>query len=155
MRSQISAGFPARPRGGVTLLELLLAVAALTLLVTVALPWAGRAMIGLRAARAADTVADALTEARRLAMVDRRVVRVLVDETGASLDVEGGDIRRLPPGVRLSGPPAGEDGLGRIVFYPDGSSDGGQLVVATADIAWALSVEPRDGRIRRVYAGRS
>ena len=151
MRSPMSAASSARSRGGVTPLELLLTLAALVLLVTVALPWAERAMVGLRAARAADTVAEAVAEARHLAIADHRTVRLLVDEAGGSLDVEGGDLHRLPPGVRLSGPPAGEDGLGRMAFHPDGSSDGGPLVVATADIAWALSVDSRSGQLRRVY----
>jgi general secretion pathway protein H len=154
MRPSGSTAFPHRRRSGVTLLELLLGLLALVLVVFVVLPWARGAMAGLEAASAADAVADAMAEARSLAKSRGREVRLSIDAAGPDLDVEGGEFRRLSSGVRLSGPPPAADGDGIILFHPDGSSDGGQVVVATGGMAWSLTVDRRTGLARRVFAGR-
>ena len=137
---------------GFTLLELLVAMAAVTLLMTVALPWGMKAMTRMRADNAAEQVVDAIAEARALALRLNKPVPVVVDDVADSLEVPGGRFRRLPGSVRMAGPPHGRDGKGVILFQADGSTDGGQVVVASGDTAWAVGVEAVTGRVRRIHA---
>ena len=142
-----------KAEGGFTLLELLVVVAVVALLVTVVVPWFAGALNRLQADEAADDIVAAMTEARDLAAGRHRTVKVMVDEKAGTIEVEGGRYRSLPAGVALSGPPSGYDGKGIILFHPDGTSDGGQVVASRGDVAWAVSVELLTGQIRRVYAG--
>lgn len=107
----------------------------------------------LKAGAAEEDVAAALREARALALSRARPVQVRVDERLRSVWVEGGHWRRLPEGVSLAGPPAGRDGQGVIVFDPDGSSSGGQIVLSWRGRAVSLLVDARTGTVRRVRAG--
>lgn len=111
------------------------------------------ALVRLKTGAAEDDVAAALREARALALARGQPVRVQVDERLRSIWVEGGRWRRLPDGVSLAGPPADRDGRGMIVFAPDGSSSGGQIVVSWRDRAVSLLVDGASGRVRRVRAG--
>lgn len=110
-------------------------------------------LVRLKAGAAEEDVAAALREARALAVSRGRPVQVRVDERLRSVWVEGGHWRRLPEGVSLAGPPAGRDGQGVIVFVPDGSSSGGQIVLSWRDRAVSLLVDGPSGTVRRVRAG--
>lgn len=147
---------PARTReacDGFTLLEVLVALVFMVLVVTVVVPWFEASLVRLRAEAAAEDVVAAVSEARGLAVGRNRVVRLYVDEKARSVEVEGGHYRRLSDDVTLSGPPRGSDGKGVILFHPDGTSSGGQVIVSTGSVAWAMSVEVETGGVRRVYAG--
>jgi hypothetical protein len=137
---------------GLTLLDLLVMLAAGALMMVVVVPWSAGAMSRMRADSAADQVVDAIAEARALAIHLNKTVPVIVDDVADSLEVQGGRFRRLPGSVRMAGPPAGRDGKGVILFHGDGSCDGGQVVVASGDTAWAVAVESQTGRVRRIHA---
>ncbi|MGE5475230.1 MAG: GspH/FimT family pseudopilin [Bacteroidales bacterium] len=111
------------------------------------------ALVRLKAGAAEGDVVAALREARALAVTRDAPVRVWVDEGMRALWVEGGHWRRLPDGVSLAGPPAGLDGQGVIVFRPDGSSSGGQIVVSWRGRAVSVLVDGPSGGVRRVWAG--
>ena len=139
-------------RGGVTPLDLLAGMVAVVLAVTVVVPWARAAHTRYQADDAADEVAEAMTEAHDLAMLRRRPIRMMVDETADSVEVEGGRFHRLSAAVRIAGPPRGPDGKGVMVFRPGEGSDRAQVAVAGADIAWSLSFDSAGSRVRRVLA---
>ena len=77
---------------------------------------------------------------------------MLVDERNRTVAVEGGRWRKLPEGISLAGPAPGRDGQAVVVFNPDGSSGGGQLVVAVGGRAVSLVVDADTGRVRRIDA---
>lgn len=111
------------------------------------------ALVRLKAGTAEDGVVAALREARALAVSRGKPVRVRVDEQMRSVWVEGGHWRKLPDGVSLAGPRADRDGQGIIVFAPDGSSSGGQIVVSWRGRAVSVLVDGASGGVRRVRAG--
>lgn len=111
------------------------------------------AMMRLKAGTAEDDVVAALREARALALSRGQPVRVRVDEQMRSVWVEGGHWRKLPDGVSLAGPRANRDGQGVIVFGPDGTSSGGQIVVSWRGRAVSVLVDGASGGVRRVRAG--
>lgn len=110
-------------------------------------------LVHFKTGTAEQDVVAALREARSLAVSRGRSVRVRVDERMRSVWVEGGRWRKLPDGVSLAGPPADGDGQGVIVFAPDGSSSGGQIVVSWRDRAVSVLVDGSSGGVRRVQAG--
>lgn len=106
----------------------------------------------LKAGSAEDSVVAALREARSLALARGQPVRVLVDEDLRSIWVEGGRWHKLPDGVSLAGPKADRNGQGAIIFSPDGSASGGQVVVSWRGRAVSVLVDGSSGRVRRVRA---
>ena len=124
----------------------LAALAGAALLVGLAQPQIGTAMRRFQAEGVVDDFSAALAEARDTAVAGNRVVRVGVDETRRTWAVDGRYRDRLPDGVALAGPQAD------ILFYPDGSSTGGQVVVSAGHEAWAVAVELLSGGIRRHHA---
>lgn len=130
-----------------------LAVLALVGLVFASSPFVAQAWGLYDTRRASDEVADSLAEARRLAILRASPVVVDVDARLRSVSVEGGSWRKLPAGIALSGPAPGRDGRARVTFHPDGSSDGGQVVVSVPGRAVSLLVDKVDGKVRRIEAG--
>lgn len=145
-------GAPSHRRHGARQIVLtMLALAGLG--VGVLPPYLDGAVAGLRAGWASDDVAAALAEARTLAVTRSRLVQVFVDEHLRSVSVEGGRWRRLSDRIALAGPRPDADGLGVIVFRPDGSSPGGQVVVWSHGRAVLVLVDEQTGLVRRVSAG--
>jgi len=140
---------------GITPLELLVILGLAGLLLIVVAPWARAALAQWRGDQAAEQVVAALGEARGLAVSRRRDVKVMIDEALGSVEVDNGTYRRLPSGLRVSGPPRGADGKGIIWFHGDGSSGGGLVVLAAGDAAWTVAVEPPSGRPRLARAGKN
>lgn len=128
--------------------QVLLAITAVAgIIIGVVPPYMDQALARYHARSAADDVVDALNEGRALAVGRARMVRVMVDEDLRSISVEGGRWRKLSSGIALSGPKQGA-----IVFRPDGSSSGGQVVVSQHSRAVLVLVDKPSGRVRRVEA---
>lgn len=139
---------------GFSLLHALILLAGLGLVATIGQPFIVQAMARHEALRASDEVAAALGEARRLALGRTRAVRVVLDERNRSVSVEGGTWRKLPSGIALAGPKPDRDGRVVLLFHPDGSSDGGQVVIAGRDRAVSVLLDS-SGAVRRIEAGRN
>lgn len=137
---------------GFSLLDTLVAMVALSVAVTVAQPYLAQAMGRSAATRASDEVVEVFAEARQLAIGRARPVPVVVDERNRSVSIEGGSWRKLPVGIALAGPKPDRDGRAMLIFNPDGSSGGGQLVVSARDRAVSLLLD-ESGQIRRIEAG--
>ncbi|MBC7951988.1 MAG: hypothetical protein H7Z12_09265 [Rhodospirillaceae bacterium] len=128
--------------------QVLLAITAMGgVVIGVVPPYMDQAMARYHARSAADDVVDALNEGRALAVGRTRMVRVVVDENLRSISVEGGRWRKLPSGIALAGPKQGT-----IIFRPDGSSTGGQVMVSQHSRAVLVLVDGPSGRVRRVEA---
>ena len=95
--------------------------------------------------QAASTVAGSLRVARGRAIAANRPVSVLLDANTARVQVAGTPPRSLPAGVGMAVTlPAGRNG---VVFMPDGSATGGQVVLSTRGRAARVSVDWLSGRV--------
>jgi general secretion pathway protein H len=130
-----------RRAAGFTLLELLIVLGILGLTVALAVPVFSRAMPGIELRTSARAVAAELRASRSHALT-------INDEVAVAVDVEGRTVGRLAldpdigVGLFTAAEEVTERGVGRIRFYPDGSSTGGRIrLVAGAgkydvDVDW-------------------
>ncbi|MCL6622281.1 MAG: GspH/FimT family pseudopilin [Syntrophobacterales bacterium] len=122
---------------GFTFLELLAVLAILALLVGLVSPQLYGGLERERFRAALRGFAAGLRLARSAAVTDRRPVRVLVSLEEGRWWLEG-EARGggWPPGTRITDATLvwPDDGrrLGYLVFYPDGSSSGGRLILTDA-----------------------
>jgi general secretion pathway protein H len=119
---------------GFTFLELLAVLAILALLVGLVSPRLYGGLERERFRAALRGFAAGLRLARSAAVTDRRPVRVLVNLEEGRWWLEGGARGGgWPPGTRITDATLvwPDDGrrLGYLVFYPDGSSSGGRLIL--------------------------
>ncbi|MFM2422836.1 MAG: hypothetical protein RL291_1366 [Pseudomonadota bacterium] len=147
-----------RAARGFSILEITLAIAllaGLTMMVTSSFaPAVDRARLTaeVREIRAvlATVRTRAITENRTMgAMFDARGNRIIYGEPALE--------RILPPGVTLSLPRDGEtgaDGLRRVVFFPDGGSSGGRVLISDGRRTQAIAIDWLSGTIQ-VSAGAS
>jgi len=137
---------------GFTLSEMLVVLGILALIVALVPPFlaGGRA----RAEFAATTreIAAALREVRGQAIASGHAQALMIDSTAGTF--RGGDrqVHHVPPGIRLSlvagtGEQAGEQGLGSIRFFPDGSSTGGGVRLVQDKRESDVRVEWLTGRV--------
>jgi general secretion pathway protein H len=118
---------------GFTLLELLVVLTIVALLAGVALPRVGSLL---------RPDIDRTTRAVALAIRDQRSTAM---RTGAMAAVTAAAIAPLLPG----GTELAEDWLGRdgLMFFPNGTSTGGRVVLAARDGRRAVSVDWLTGRV--------
>ena len=125
-----------RAERGFTLIEMLVVLAVLALISSLAFPAVERAFARERFRAAGADLEMRLHAARDTAITRGQVTRF---DPGA-----------VPQGLALAGPRTG------IVFYPDGSATGGQLVLGavagegTAPRQFRLAVDGATGRIVRL-----
>ncbi|MGX2039069.1 GspH/FimT family pseudopilin [Methylocaldum sp. MU1018] len=132
---------------GFTLLEMLLALSVAAALTAVAVPNIAPMLTRAQLTAAARDVASGLRYARGQALSEAREASFELNVNRGTYRVSG---RRknfsLPGSVRLSlytaEREAGEDGIGSIRFFPDGSSTGGRVTLEAAgkkrlvDVNW-------------------
>jgi general secretion pathway protein H len=119
--------------GGFTLIELLVVLTIGALLVSVALPRVGT-LLRPDIDRTARSVALAVRDQRSAAMRSG----LLVTLTGAAL------LPMLPRGTEIQEDGFGEQGL---MFFPNGTSSGGRIVLAAADGRRSVYVDWLTGRV--------
>ncbi len=115
---------------GFTLIEMLVVLAIVALIASLEFPAIERAFGRERFRTASALVESRLHAARAAAIGQARVTRF--------------DAGELPQGVALDAPRAG------IVFYPDGSANGGELALTEGPRRFRLAVDGATGRIARL-----
>ncbi len=138
---------------GYTLLELLIVVVILGLALTLAANAAPWRRIGRDPATAAATLAGALRTARAVAIATGRPATFAIEPADGRW-VAPTAAGRLPRGIAIAfhGPVA--RGWGRIVFSPDGSATGGQMLLARGAARAGVAVDWLTGRISTDAAAR-
>lgn len=125
-------------QAGFTLIEMIAVVAIMAMvagLVLVKQPWRSA---GLNTDATVRALTDALRLARSRAIAEDRQVTVFTVARGFSVD--GGAAWMLPREQALSG--------SRVVFTPDGGSNGGTILLAAGPQRIALEVNWLTGRVR-------
>lgn len=125
-----------RRAAGFTLLELLVVLAIMALIAAVALPDLRLPGFATDAARAARRIATGLADARQQAIRTNRESVVVFDLEQRSFQATDGSEVALSGIDRLTLLTAERDLIdrtrGQIRFYPDGSSDGGEVGIRDA-----------------------
>jgi general secretion pathway protein H len=124
-------------QAGFTLIEMIVVIVIMALvasLVLVRQPWHSA---GLDLAATERTIASALQLARSRAITQDRDVVVVTEANGFSLD---GAVTTLTAGQAIT--PA------RLVFTPDGQCSGGTILLVSATLRIALTVDWLTGRVR-------
>jgi len=138
---------------GFTLLELLVVLAIMVLVVSVAPPLLSAAFPGVQLKAAARQTAAGLRMAREEAIRNGRAAVFTLDVADHSFTVQGGfRTVALPSGLKLKLIAARSemhgDQSGSIRFFPDGSSTGGRVILSRNDSGYQVGVEWLTGRIR-------
>ena len=139
-------------QAGFTLLELMvvLVIGALAYTLVLGVPFRGPSTSDLKAA--ARTLASGLRMAQTTAMATRRDATLMLDLETREFEVSGMQgARALPRDIELKLFTAQSEALtekkGAIRFYPDGSSTGGRITVASGERKYLVDVDWITGRV--------
>lgn len=139
-------------QAGFTLLELMvvLVIGAIAYTVILGVPFRGPSTADLKAA--ARTVAAGLRQAQTTAMATRRDATLTLDLDTREFEVSGTPgARSLPRDIELKLHTAQAEAVsqtkGAIRFYPDGSSTGGRITVASGERKYLVDVDWITGRV--------
>ena len=137
---------------GFTLLEMVvvLVIAAIAYAVLLSGPLGKASAADLRAA--ARTVASGLRQAQTTAMATRRDAVLTIDVESREFTVAGDStVRQLPQALELklytAQSEVTSERVGAIRFYPDGSSTGGRITVASGPRKYLVDVDWLTGRV--------
>lgn len=137
---------------GFTLLEVLavLVIGAITYAILLGVPGRGASIGDLKAA--SRTLAAGLRQAQSTALATRRDATLTVDLEAREFQVSGTEgSRELPKGIELKLFTAQQEvtseSKGAIRFYPDGSSTGGRITVASGERKYLVDVDWLTGRV--------
>lgn len=116
-----------------TLVEMMVAIAIVGLLLAVAVPGSIRMYESIQYRQAVRDVLTTLANARHQAVDQGRAKDVAFDPERRRINFDA-ETQQLPDGFRLTVTTASEvnrDNLGVIRFYPEGSSTGGDVDIAS------------------------
>ena len=140
------------PSPGFTILELLvvLVIGALAYAVILGVPFRGPSIADLKAA--SRTLASGLRQAQSTAMATRRDATLTLDLEAREFEVSGTQgARSLPKDIELklftAQNEVASENKGAIRFYPDGSSTGGRITVASGERKFLVDVDWHTGRV--------
>ena len=137
---------------GFTILEMLVAltIGAIAYAILLGAPGRGPSIADLKAA--SRTLAAGLRQAQSTALATRRDATLTVDLEAREFQVSGTEgSRELPKGIELKLFTAQQEvtseSKGAIRFYPDGSSTGGRITVASGERKYLIDVDWLTGRV--------
>jgi len=135
---------------GFTLLELVVVLLILGLLAALAAPTISGTLESGRLRSGAAEMRAVFTLARTLAVSGGKERAVIVDRARGLYGVDGEEERRLPEGVEVSsarvGDRAEEGDTFRVQFYPDGSAEETEVVLAASGAGGLrVAVDPLTG----------
>ena len=135
---------------GFSLIEAIvaLAIAGVIMTTVTAVVWRPAS---IEAQTVATDVRTALRRTRMLALRTQRAVDLTIDVEARTLRMEGAQgPRRLPPGIRLQVTTADtlkDAAIGRIRYFPDGSSSGGRVTVVSERETIHIDIDWLTGRV--------
>ena len=137
---------------GFTLLELLLVLVIAAAGYALVVRFTSGGVSGAELKSAARAVAAGLRDARGAAIATQETVALTLDLERRSFEVSGGKRpRALPERLELKLYTAQsevvDDKRGAIRFYPDGSSTGGRVTVASGERRFLVDVDWLTGRV--------
>jgi general secretion pathway protein H len=139
-------------QGGFSLLELIvvLVIGAIAYTVVLGVPFRGPSTADMKAA--ARTLASGLRQAQTTAMATRRDATLTIDLDAREFEVSGTQgSRSLPRDLELklytAQTEVATERKGSIRFYPDGSSTGGRITVASGERQYLVDVDWLTGRV--------
>ena len=137
---------------GFTILELLvvLVIGAIAYSILLGVPFRGPSVADLKAA--SRTLAAGLRQAQSTALATRRDALLTLDLEAREFEVTGGQgPRALPRELELklytAQQEVASERKGAIRFYPDGSSTGGRITVASGERKYLVDVDWLTGRV--------
>ena len=137
---------------GYTLVELLVVLVIASLLLAAVPPMLSAAMPGAEVKSAARQLAASLRYARHEAITQRREVALTLDLEERRYSIQGKEREsRLPEGLSLALTTGHTEVIGKqrgmIRFFPDGSSSGGRIEVASGKRQSTVDVDWLTGRV--------
>ena len=129
----LSPSLPRREQYAFTLVEMMVAIAIVGLLMAVTVPGSIRMYESIQYRQVVRDVLTTLGSARQLAVDRGRAQDVAFDPDRRQVSL-GDDIQQLPDGFELTVTTASEvnrQNVGVIRFYPEGSSTGGDVDIAS------------------------
>lgn len=154
------AGWPEHPltgdfrcrASGFTLVEMLVVLLIASLAFAAIPPLLSAAMPGTELKGAARQLAASLRYARYQAITERREVALILDLEGRRYSLQGeGRVSRLPEDLSLALTTGHTEVIGErqgmIRFFPDGSSSGGRIELASGKRSSSVDVDWLTGRV--------
>ena len=140
-------------QSGFTFLELVLVLALGAAIFGILLSFAPRGASSADLKAAARAVASGLRQAQSTALTTRRDAVLSLDLDARSFTYTGGSrAHTLPEGIELklftAQAEVQSERKGAIRFYPDGSSTGGRVTVATGPRQYVVDVDWLTGRVK-------
>ena len=150
-RCQAGAG-SAVGAGGFTLIEIIVVLAVMALVVALVIPVLGGKPRSAQLSAAANEISASLRLARSEAILQDRTTRFIADPVAGTYTIDAGrHVHHVPPGIALtlliSAREEISPRIGAVRFYPDGSSSGGGLALATAGLRYAVLIDWFDGNV--------
>ncbi|WP_170167560.1 GspH/FimT family pseudopilin [Amphritea balenae] len=152
MRTAMWVAGSNRSQAGFTLLEILLVLVIATLLLGLVAPRLVAVLPGVELKTGAQQIAALLRQARSQAITENRTVSLIYEAEQRSVKLPG-ESRLLswPEAVQITWQPAArglpESEGNTISFFPDGSSSGGSVALASGLQRYEISVHWLTGRI--------
>ena len=136
---------------GFSLIEAIVALALAGIVMTTVTAFVWRPA-GIEAQTAATEIRTSLRRARMLALSTQRASDLTIDVEARTLRTEATPVARvLPQGVRLKVITADtlkQASIGRIRYFPDGSSSGGRVTVISAKETLHIDIDWLTGRAK-------
>jgi general secretion pathway protein H len=127
------------PQRGFTLLEMLLVILLISLAVGVLGLGARQAVQAANERRVVGQMVDALRTTRAGAIVSGRAARTEFDLQRLTFQAPGRAPHAWPPSLQVTLHSA-EQVASAVEFYPDGSSTGGNLLLANGSRRWRIDI---------------
>ena len=137
---------------GFTLVELLVVLAIAAVAISTVPPLFSAALPGVEMKAAARRTVTGLRLAREQAIRQGRPLTLIVDVEEHRLEIPGHRAINLPQRLELTFEGAEREmrdaQRGGIRFFPDGTSTGGRIVIASGDAGYQIGVNWLTGRVR-------
>lgn len=140
-----------RPARGFTLVEILAVVALIALAMTLVAVTVGDGLAGARVKAASRDLVAALRYTRGQAIVKRESQALAIDVDGRRYRAPGKRWAELPKRMEMKLETARsemeDEGIGRIRFFPDGASTGGNVELSLDEVVWRIEINWLTGEV--------